>query len=703
MSFCVDLWNGFETIKEKFTITHRQIKHFNKLINAYINFEKEYCKNLDSLYKEYKDTGDTIYPLEQSRLNIIEMINSESKLRKIFINKVNKEIIEKINKYLTEPKISLDNHFLEADEKKILFNKLLNKLANKQEFFHSQCKELSSNLSQKELENTNSKENKLDQSKIQKIYSKVINSRNEYLFYINETNIERSRYNLNIEEILNELEKVYRKTIEKFKSYLYGFSKERNSLLETLYKKEKTNFDNYHSKIDLELEALLFIEKNATKQFPMIKFEFCPLKHNVLSKFIKSKYHDKLNEKDLSRVLNSIENFFQKNELFPDNLIQSGVSKSSLKKSNDFFSSIIFTKTKDKNNDNDSLNKSNIIEEQLKDKNPNELEVITMNNINFIKNFINELITDNKVKMFEIKIYNDENIFKLDKNKDKKESMDKIKKREELINLINIEIGRNPVYIETLIKSLSFIRSKGFFKISQESYELLQVLFKLILQQNPKDDYMLKNILILAQTFFIIKDNEKIYLQNGLKGNEVLNRPETWHRCINYTLNLANSEKDLTNQPRKEDFINKINKEAFNTVVSYLCDMKQFTDDEIVFTKVKDYYVEVYNLDKKMVDESIEEYMKDLIKKKEKEKLKIQSTNNPDVQSLDKTNEAEAKEKNSEKENNDERGEMKTEEKKAGEETPVSDNDINSDIKIKMNLNENINNEHENLEEVNGL
>ena len=435
----------------------------------------------------------------------------------------------------------------------------------------------------------------------------------------------------------------------------------------------------------------------------MIKFEFCPLKHNVLSKFIKSKYHDKLNEKDLSRVLNSIENFFQKNELFPDNLIQSGVSKSSLKKSNDFFSSIIFTKTKDKNNDNDSLNKSNIIEEQLKVKNPNELEVITMNNINFIKNFINELITDNKVKMFEIKIYNDENIFKLDKNKDKKESMDKIKKREELINLINIEIGRNPVYIETLIKSLSFIRSKGFFKISQESYELLQVLFKLILQQNPKDDYMLKNILILAQTFFIIKDNEKIYLQNGLKGNEVLNRPETWHRCINYTLNLANSEKDLTNQPRKEDFINKINKEAFNTVVSYLCDMKQFTDDEIVFTKVKDYYVEVYNLDKKMVDESIEEYMKDLIKKKEKEKLKIQSTNNPDAQSLDKTNDGETKEKNSEKENNDERGEMKTEEKKAGEEIPVGDNDINSDIKIKMNLNENIINEHENLEKVNGL
>ena len=156
-----------------------------------------------------------------------------------------------------------------------------------------------------------------------------------------------------------------------------------------------------------------------------------------------------------------------------------------------------------------------------------------------------------------------------------------------------------------MIKTLSYIRSKGKFEINEDTYNLLQIVFIKILEQTPKNDYILKNILILAQTFYKKKDNEKIYLQQGIKGSEVLNFSETWHRCINYTFNLANTDKDLTNIPKKADFIKKINKEAFATVVSYLCDMKQFCENDEVFEKVKNFYVTVYNLDEKLVNQSI--------------------------------------------------------------------------------------------------
>ena len=606
MSFCVDLWNGFDDIKEKFRNTHRQIKYFNRMLNEYITLEKEYCKNLDNLYKEFKDIGigNFDFPLEKSRLNIVNMIDFESKQRKEFIKCINK-IIEKIGKYLSEPKISLDNHFFESSELTLLFNKSLSKLITKQESFHLQCKELSSYLSQIELEND--VDEKTSQMKTQKIYNKVIKSREEYLFYINETNIEREKYNLKTEELLNELEKVYRKTIDKFKGYLYEYSTGHYNFIKSLYEKDEYNYDNFHSKIDLEQESSLFMMRNATKQFPMIKIEFCPLKLNAVTRFIKSKYHDKLSDKDFRKCIDSIKAYFKSHDIFPDNLIQSGISKITIKKNYDFFFNIGFTKTK----------------EEEKERTPEEKEAITMNNVKFIKNALNEIITNNTIEIFEDKITN-ENIFKLDK----KDSMTIDEKKNELSKLIDKSEESCQVYIETLIKTLSFIRSKGLFEIDGITFDYLKNIFKIILGQNPKNDYILKNILILAQTFYKIENYEKIYLQEGIKGNEVLNSSETWHRCINYSLNLANTDKDLTISLRKEDLISKIEKEAFMTVISYLCDLKQFTDDEKVYKDVKNFYVSVYKLDENTVNQSVEDYMKDLIKKKEKEKEELKNKKN---------------------------------------------------------------------------
>ena len=621
MSFNVDLWNGFEIIKEKFNTTHRHIKAFYKLITGYVNLEKEYCKSLDELFHTYKDTGIIDYPLEQSRLNIINMIDFESKRRKEFTTYVTKNIIDKITIYLSEPKISLDQRFLEAEELTTNFNKSLAKLISKQEAFHSQCKELSSYISQLELENNI--DNKLYLPKVQKVVSKVIKSRDEYLLYINETNIERNKYNFKSEELLSELEKTYRKTIERFKEYLVNFAHQKYIYLQISFEKEKTNYEKYHSKIDLDQEELLFIMKNVTKEFPMTKIEFCPLKPNAIGKFIKSKYRDKLNEKDYNRILKSIQTYFENNNIFPNNLIQTGVSKISSKNQFDFFSPRRFTKKEKNHNVETSVNKLNTVQDKIKEKPPSEREAIIMNNVNFIKNFLNELITNGKVKMYEDKLYNDDNIFKLDDKKDNRDNMDTNQKVSELFSLINISNESSSVYIEAFIKTLSFLRSKGYFEINQFNYNLLQLIFIRILEENSKNDYMLKNILILAQTFYNIEGEEKIYLQKGIKDNEVLTRPETWHRCINYTICLANTEKDLTVYVKKSDLINKINKEAFVTVVSYLCDIKIFTSDQSTFDQVKYFYVNIYNLDENVVNQNVEDYMISYKRKNEKNKDKL--------------------------------------------------------------------------------
>ena len=99
-------------------------------------------------------------------------------------------------------------------------------------------------------------------------------------------------------------------------------------------------------------------------------------------------------------------------------------------------------------------------------------------------------------------------------------------------------------------------------------------------------------------------------MQKGIQGNEILNNPETWHRCINYTLALANTEKDLTIPIKKNELINKISREANVTVISYLCDIKIFTNNQSVYDKVKDFYSYIYNLNINDIEENVEDFLK---------------------------------------------------------------------------------------------
>ena len=101
-----------------------------------------------------------------------------------------------------------------------------------------------------------------------------------------------------------------------------------------------------------------------------------------------------------------------------------------------------------------------------------------------------------------------------------------------------------------------------------------------------------------------------------MKNNAIFNKPETWHRVINYTLYVNIINKDLTQKIDKTDQNNKLKLLAFNTLVSYLSDLTYFTDDNNVFFEVKDFYVTIYQLDVKAIDEQLNAILGDKIKNK---------------------------------------------------------------------------------------
>ena len=132
----------------------------------------------------------------------------------------------------------------------------------------------------------------------------------------------------------------------------------------------------------------------------------------------------------------------------------------------------------------------------------------------------------------------------------------------------------------------------------------------------------------------------KIYILNGLKNHAAFNNADTWHRAINYSLSLSikNNDNYSLSIPNKEEYLNNLNKVAMNIIVSYLFDLKLSTNDKEVYEQVKNFYIAVYKLDKKFIEEQIKVLLEDKDNKKEKkeknnnkikkEDKKLEITNN---------------------------------------------------------------------------
>ena len=331
MSFSVDLWNGIDSIKNQFRKTHKKIKVLNKIITSYITIETNYYKSLENLFKEIKETSKPEFLLDESFQKVIEMLDYDYQNRRKYTSNLTKNVMDNLNIYLQQPKVMLNKLLLDNTENTDNFKKSLNILIEKQTIFHNYCKELGSSIAHMENDEMN-KTNKTTKNKIPKMLEKIKAYKEDYINCINETNKDREKYNIKTEEILNKLEDLYDGIISTFHLSLYNFTYFRLDFLYNLYIKEKKEFDEIHSRVNQKQEINNFIMKNATKEFPMIKIEFCPLKYNILYKHIKTK-NTKLSEKELKNVNKVVKNFFDNNNIFKDDL-----AIRTSKKSVDFFS-----------------------------------------------------------------------------------------------------------------------------------------------------------------------------------------------------------------------------------------------------------------------------------------------------------------------------------------------------------------------------
>lgn len=624
MSFRVDLWNGFDIIKNQFSSTINKISNLYNVLLSYVGCEKVYSKSLESLYKDNKDLfKDEDYLLDKNLIMLINNFKSESEFHKEHYKYIKHNILVSLKEITEKEKSLLNNLFNEGMQNQENFIKTKNNLITKQKNYNSALKNFydflsnfneyelnillendivhsySINISDKmdnikiantmkdlsyiNLNTTFSEDIKMNKkiNKREKLIEKIRQSREEYTSLLNESNEFLESYRNKNENILQTLEGEYQSLISNIYSTLITTVDNRIDLINKINLLYSSYLEKNLKNITVKKEIMEFIIKNATKDFPLSKFEFISNNFENNNKLSSIHINSYLKEK-----LENEENFNR------DSKRPKSQKKTEAKNFNG-------RPTKKKNTSGQNENASIVLENPLN----NDIKNYKIkSNIYLIENFIEELIFDQKeekTKDIELIPCSD--------------SSGKMKEISNIKSLLDKKNDYHIDYIENFFKALNLKRAKGHFVLDKKSYDILIDLFNFLLNNQPNVDFILKNIIILSQTFYSLETNKnelnlskkKIFLQNGLKNLPMFNNPETWHRVINFNLSSNINSKDISLQLDKNEINKKLNVLAYNLLMSYLTDIKDFTNDQNVFEEVKNFYIRIYNLNAETLNKQI--------------------------------------------------------------------------------------------------
>ena len=195
-------------------------------------------------------------------------------------------------------------------------------------------------------------------------------------------------------------------------------------------------------------------------------------------------------------------------------------------------------------------------------------------------------------------------------------------KRKKLVAFLDEKIN-----INYFIKCLNTHRAHGDFIMAPKAFDTLVDIFNNILDKKKyQSDYnILKNIIIMSQTFYKIENNDensKRLVQLGIQSHFVWHTKETWEEIIKYSI----GEQDRTNKDNllfshekenDKERTRRLQQFAKNNLVLYLCNMSLFKIKSELSQEVKEFFCEVYDLDDKEITESVREAASQMNEEKE--------------------------------------------------------------------------------------
>ena len=689
MSFSSDLWNGFDILKKNYLKTYSKIKHFYEILFSFASLEKNHSKNLEILYEQNKDLFSSDELLQFPSKTFISSLKIESEYHKYYFNNIFDNILSPLKDIIDNKKTIIAKIFCDSMKNTEKFNTIIQKIISKQDNYYTSCKELSLSLSEIEIytQNLESKRkqgvNKSLISKKDSALEKVNRAQNDYLNIVTESNIILKDYNLKNENLLNCLEKEFIQLNTCIKDCLINYSKNKIQLYKDILELTNHGFNTCYEKMNIENDIKNFVMKNATKEFKYHKFEYNPFKLNNINKTLlfKDLKDTKIQGINTDKVIQMVKKFFVDNNITGSDSSYIEKTINSLKKEKLEFS-IVYDSVLEmnKNNENKNLiidyskyennNMSNSINNNIDNNKIANKEKEIINNINYIKAFVNKLTSSG-----EQELENDISKIKtiLQKNKE------------------------NYIYCEHILKGIDNYRSHGNYILKDKTYEIFLNLFIFILDNFNNNDFIIRNILTFSQTFYKIRQgskNPKYYILYSISNHQTFNKIETWHKIINYSLTNYSINKDLSVKMEKEQREKKLSDNILKILIENLALMKLFRVSEKIFNEVKEYYSQVYKIDKEIIRKEINYFYKEnkfnVNEENEQQLIKGQDKDflNPDIKKTEDTKNEEINIKNEEKKDeisNDEKEKINEDKNKINEINIKKIEEENDDNKDKIN------------------
>ena len=147
-------------------------------------------------------------------------------------------------------------------------------------------------------------------------------------------------------------------------------------------------------------------------------------------------------------------------------------------------------------------------------------------------------------------------------------------------------------YLIKFLYCLNYFRTTGKYELKIETFNLIKSVFcKIADYLIEKDNKKISNFLIiLSQTFYMMKDGNKYFLQKELKNCQYFRNPKFW---------ISNLEDMIQDEKEKFDSQTAKNKLKFSE------DKKKKKMEEIVFTKIASLIASLngFELEKEKIDE----------------------------------------------------------------------------------------------------
>ena len=206
---------------------------------------------------------------------------------------------------------------------------------------------------------------------------------------------------------------------------------------------------------------------------------------------------------------------------------------------------------------------------------------------------------------------NEDNSVDVDKNKVEEPN-------DEDFNYI-CKLMKKKEYRDYLLTKLNNYRAEGSLEMPENVYNYFVKIFleimKYLVEEKEKDsvkelniDYTAtRYIFILSQTFYYKKDNEKIYLQNGIKNQKIFQSDEFWIKLLEYNIKQE-MDKLASKSQKKFDEKEKGKEICIMQILPYLSGFDGFGVSKEAMDKIINFFIKKYELNEesqKLIFEAI--------------------------------------------------------------------------------------------------